>query len=422
MLRQLMVRDFRNLQKLDVDVPRAGFVIIGDNGHGKTNLLEAVSYLALFRSVRGARDTDVIRFGAPAFHVRAQLAPPSAVESVSIGYERATKRKKVTLDGVEQSRLSTALGALPSVCFSPGDATLVSGGPAERRYFLDVTLALAYPRYLQALQHYRAAVRQRNAALRSAHRGGVRPSTRPTMDDEARIAVWEPSLSRHGAVLAAMRRQWCETHAERFAAVCAAIGERSVAALRYATSTPSHDVVVNGVVVQNASVHETTGQDAAASGAVNAGDYDTVVRAESNYEASFAHAYAEAFQQQRTNEMRRGLTLVGPHRDDLALSLGHRELRTFGSAGQQRTAAIALRMLELETLRETLGAPPLLLLDDPFAELDARRSARILTLLEESGVGQVLMAVPRAEDIPAAFTKLERRVMRDGELQGMSHE
>lgn len=414
MLRQLMVRDFRNLQKLDVDVPRAGLVIIGDNGHGKTNLLEAVSYLALFRSVRGARDADVIRFGAPAFHVRAQLAPPSAVESVSVGYERATKRKKVTLDGVEQSRLSTALGALPSVCFSPGDATLVSGGPAERRYFLDVTLALAYPRYLQALQQYRAALRQRNAALRSAQRAGVRPSMRPTMDDEARIAVWEPSLSRHGAVLASMRRQWCEMHAERFAAVCAAIGERSVAALRYSTSTPAQDVAVQDVVVPDIVV-----PDVVPAGADNPPDDVPVVRAESNYEASFAHAYALAFQQQRTNEMRRGLTLVGSHRDDLALSLGHRELRTFGSAGQQRTAAIALRMLELETLRETLGAPPLLLLDDPFAELDARRSARILTLLEESGVGQVLMAVPRAEDIPAAFTKLERRVMQDGKL-GMS--
>ena len=107
---------------------------------------------------------------------------------------------------------------------------------------------------------------------------------------------------------------------------------------------------------------------------------------------------------------------MGPHRDELHLQLGGRDLRTFGSAGQQRSAAIALRLLELATLRDTLGYAPLLLLDDPFAELDLGRAGRVLDLLEDAGASQVLLAVPREEDIPPAFTRLERRTMCDGAL------
>lgn len=371
MLRRLVLRDFRNFEKLDVEIPASGLVIVGENGHGKTNLLEAISYLGLFRSVRGSRDVDVIRFGAPAFHVKAELDNAGTTDSASVAYERSTKRKKAMVHGVEQVKLSNALGALPSVCFSPVDVALVAGGPAERRHFLDITLALTNARYLQALQHYRAALRQRNAALRGAQRAGARAGGA----HDAAVSVWEPTLAQAGSVLAALRRAWCDAQAQRFSELCAAIGERTAVTMRY--------VGIDAEPVQH----------------------------------SLRDAYTVAFEQQRGNELRRGITLVGPHRDDLQLLLGARDLRTFGSNGQQRTAAIALRMLELATQRDAIGTPPLLLLDDPFAELDARRSARILALLEETGVGQVLLAVPRDEDIPAAFTRLERRTMQNGALQ-----
>ena len=376
MLRRLILRDFRNFEKLDVEVPEAGLVIVGENGHGKTNLLEAVSYLGLFRSIRGSRDVDAIRFGAPAFHVRADLVDAQIAESVSVGYERSTKRKKAVVHGVEQPKLSNALGALPSVCFSPVDVALVAGGPAERRHFLDVTLALTDARYLRALQHYRAALRQRNAALRAALRAGARPGGA----HDAHVSIWEPTLAQHGATLVALRRTWCDQLSERFSNLCEAIGERVRVTMRY-----------HGAELPSA--------------------------AASNGKFADATTYTEAFEQQRGRELRRGLTLVGPHRDDLQLLLGTRDLRTFGSNGQQRTAAIALRMLELATRREALDKPPLLLLDDPFAELDTKRSARILALLEEGGVGQVIVAVPRDVDIPAAFTRLERRSMINGSLQ-----
>ncbi len=376
MLARLVARDFRNFAQLDITLPTNGIAIVGDNGHGKTNLLEAVAYLSLLRSLRGARDVDVVRFGSTVFHVRAELHAPATFHSVAIGYDRAARRKRATLDGVEQPRLTAALGALPSVCFSPADVALVAGGPGERRRFLDVALALSSPPYLHALQQYRAALLRRNAVLRSAAREGSRSAS----TQDARVSVWEPALATHGGIVAAARQAFVQQHGATFEQLAVAIGERQPVGMRYVNST--------GV-----------GPEAAAS--------DPVAQAE---------VLAEALAVHRAQEMRRGLTLVGPHRDELQLLLGGRELRTFGSAGQQRSAAIALRLLELTTLRAAIGATPLLLLDDPFAELDAARAARVLALLEQTGVGQVLLAVPRVEDIPAAFTRLDRREMRDGVL------
>lgn len=375
MLVHVSARDYRNFTRLDVAVPPAGLVIVGENGHGKTNLLEAVAYLGLLRSFRGARDAEVIRFGAPAFHVRATLDAPSPWHTVSVGYERATRKKRAMLDGVEHPRLTHALGAVPSVEFSPADVSLVAGAPGERRRYLDVMLALSSPAYLQALQQYRGALLRRNAVLRQAQRDGARSA-----DHDARVSVWEPALAEHGGYVVAARQQFVRDHAERYADLCTAIGERQRALLRYSA----------------------VGGDNNAPAAT-----DPIAQQES---------LTRALAQQRSTELRRGVTLVGPHRDELQLQLGARDLRTFGSAGQQRSAAIALRLLELATLRAALGRAPLLLLDDPFAELDLGRAGRVLALLEDAGASQLLLAVPREEDIPEAYTRLERRTMIDGSM------
>jgi DNA replication and repair protein RecF len=140
--------------------------------------------------------------------------------------------------------------------------------------------------------------------------------------------------------------------------------------------------------------------------------YASVVPPQDDLRAALAHALAE----RRPVDIRRGLTHAGPHRDDLLLAIGGRELRTFGSAGQHRTAAIALRMVEAETLSDRRGGRPLILLDDPFAELDARRAAQIVDLLAREGLGQTILAVPRESDIPAGLPSLERRRIRAGEI------
>lgn len=380
-LESIAIRDFRNLERVDLEIPAEGIALIGDNGHGKTNFLEAIYYLQILRSVRDARDQDLTRFDANGFHISAIKrqteeyqpaagSPQPAATSlesgghqIAVGFDKASKRKKVTIDGASPRRLSDALGALPSVMFSPRDLELVSGAPSERRRYIDLVLALTDRKYLHALQHYRANLVRRNAALRDAARRGGGAT-----DD--RVAVWEPALAEHGTVLIEARAKWVEDSAAEFTRLSEMIGEQGRSAMRYispfAESEARHDVLL------------------------------------------------AAFEEKRGLDIKRGLTHVGPHRDDLELTLDGRELRLFGSAGQQRTAAIAMRMLEAATLRAHAGAEPILLLDDPFAELDTRRAARILELLQKGGLGQTLLAVPRESDIPAELIGLERWSIRNG--------
>src|SRR5687767_307166 len=356
-LERLRARDWRNIPHTDLQVPPDGVILVGDNGHGKTNILEAVAYFHLLRSARGARDVDCVRFGADGFHLAVECVVSGETRTAAVGFERATRRKRATRDDAETRPLSEALGSLPSVMVSPEDSVLVSGGPSERRRYLDVVLALTSRSYLAALQRYRGALLRRNAALRDGAQAGDA------------TAVWEETLAETGAVIASERRAWVDRFAPLFAERCAEIGERSAMAVRYASGIPGGDDSPDGL--------------------------------------------RSALERSRPADERRGVTLVGPHRDDLRLALAERPLATFGSAGQQRTAAFALRVLEATTLRERIGGSPLLLLDDPFIELDPGRSERIARLLIANGA-QAILAVPQGSPIPPALDQRPRWGVRDG--------
>ena len=369
-LARLVVRDFRNLANVELSPPSDGLVVVGDNGQGKTSLLEAIYYLQILRSVRGARDQDLVRFGAEGFFLSATIETDRCHE-IGVGFERAGNRKRVRVDGMVPERLSEALGTLPSVMFSPADVELAAGAPSARRRFLDIMLALTARGYLGALQRYRAALARRNAALRESARAG--------RGSAASVAVWEPSLAESGAVLVRERLAWVAAAAPAFERLCTELGEQSPVAMRYSCTLPG------------------------------AGDDP-------------ARMLASALEAKRPSDLRRGLTHVGPHRDDLAITIAGsdampRDLRTFGSAGQQRTAAIALRMLEARTFSERTGRAPVFLLDDPFAELDARRAANVLTLLTRDGLGQTILAVPREGDIPGSLTQLARARVTAGVVE-----
>jgi DNA replication and repair protein RecF len=350
-LARLSLRDFRNVADAEFDVPREGAVVVGDNGQGKTNLLEAMAYVGTLRSIRNARDRDLVRHDAVAFSLHAAVAGGGARDIV-IGVERTTGRKRVSLDGVVATRQVDALGTLPAVAWSPADVALVAGGPGDRRRFLDIMLALSSRPYLHALRLYRAALERRNATIRTAQRTGRGGDA---------IAAWEPALAEHGAVLVATRRAWTTARASEFTRLCDAMGEPGTTLLRYDS---------------------------------DAGDAPD--------------SLADKLRSERERDLQRGMTCVGPHRDDMTIAIDGRDARTFGSAGQQRTAAIALRLLEARTLRAESGSHPVLLLDDPFAELDAARTERALALFVSEQPGQVVLAVPRADQIPPEFQRLAR--------------
>jgi DNA replication and repair protein RecF len=352
--RELRLRQFRNFPDLTLTFPPAGVAVIGDNGAGKTNLLEALYYLGIFRSFRGAPDEQLVRFGAEAFHLRGLFENPStgATREIGAGYEVKSRRKRVTVDGAEPERIGDAIGHVAAVIFSPSDMALVAGPPAERRRFLDIVLSLAARGYLQALQRYRQVLRHRNALLKR----GATPAT---------LGPWDDALVEWGSRIIAPRAAWVATHAETFARRYREIGTTVSARLAYRPGISAEDDLTE--------------------------------------EAKVAEVFAAHLQRIAGRERDRAMTLAGPHRDDLTLLVegpdGLVDLREYGSGGQMRTAAIALRMVEAETLRAAKGRPPMILLDDVFAELDSGRSRRLLDMLDAEERGQVILTAPKESDV-----------------------
>lgn len=353
-LSTLALRRFRNLGSQDLEIPPEGVALVGDNAQGKSNFLEAIYYLETFRSFRGARDEQLVSFGEDVFRVAGTTLPGpcddgGAVE-VAAAFEHRGKRKKVSLDGKEPERLGDALGRLAAVIFSPADVELVSGGPRERRRFLDIVLSLNQPGYLQRLQEYRRTLVSRNAALKAGQPGPV-------------VAAWDPGLVRSGAEVVAARKSWIEGSTEAFGDFYLRVSREARARMTYRSSVPLRGA-------------ETTEQISEA----------------------FQNGLADGYDRDR----RLGTTGLGPHRDDVRFDLDFGDgldLRDFGSGGQRRTAALALRLVEARTIRERRCATPLILLDDVFAELDAGRSERVLEVMEGEDVGQVLLTAPRAADV-----------------------
>ncbi len=342
-------------------------MVVGPNGHGKTSLIEAAVYAQVFRSFRGAADRELARFGTDGFWIEAGAQTHGRPEgrTVSIGYDARTRTKRVKVDGVEPAAMGGAIGIVRAVVLSPADVALVAGGPKTRRRYLDVLLALTVAGYVDALARYRRALAQRARA-----RGGVE------------AGGFEDVLAESGAVIVAARRAWADRWSACYGEQAGAMGERGESRLAYLPRTDGG-----------------------------------------------ADALRRALEQSRSRDRELGQTTVGPHRDELRLTLDGRALRTYGSAGQQRTAALALRLLEAATLREAgggrgvgagEGGEPLVCLDDAFAELDTERCARLGALIERwSGQGaQVLAAVPRPADVPDAVASLPRWRVCDGRIEG----
>src|SRR5690606_9097747 len=195
MLTSFALSGFRNLADQRVDLPAAGMAVVADNGQGKTNFLEAIYYLEIFRSFRGAPDEQLVRFGADFFRVEGKLTIEGRTRTVAAALDRRARRKKVTVDGQEPQRLGDAIGSVGAVVFSPADVAIVAGSPAERRRFLDIVLSLAVPGYLEWLQRYRQVLLRRNALLREGA-------------PVERVGAWDAGLAEWGSRVIAARVRW----------------------------------------------------------------------------------------------------------------------------------------------------------------------------------------------------------------------
>ncbi|NIN72625.1 MAG: DNA replication and repair protein RecF [Gemmatimonadetes bacterium] len=371
-LQRLRLRNFRNFEDETVDFPERGAALIGDNGQGKTNLLEAVYYLEIFRSFRGARDEQLITFGCGHFRVEAQISAGADGEEVEVaaGYAREGRRKKVTVEGHEPERVAEAIGRVGAIVFTASDVEIVAGGPGARRRFLDIILSLVEPGYITALQRYRQVLAQRNGLLRD----DAGPSE---------LVAWNAGLVKEGSRIAEARARWVSARAPSFTRYYGAISGGQEAGIEYSPSIPAP-----------------------------AGAEPALAR------EGWAEAFHLEIERLAARERRRGVTLVGPHRDDLRFWVSGGPdavgLRGFGSAGQQRSAAVALRLVEAETLRAAHGGRPIVMLDDVFAELDPLRAERVAELFTAEDWGQVIVTSPKPSEFAFMGDSLTEYRVLDG--------
>jgi DNA replication and repair protein RecF len=347
-LLELTLSNFRNYEEASIACEDFN-LIVGPNAQGKTNLLEAILVVATTKSHRASGDDELVRHAADHFYVCTDVQAEAIRRRIEVAHV-AGGRKQVKLDGKVQRRFSNVLGQVKVVFFSPESLSLVKGGPDDRRRFLDMLVSQVRADYLQALQTYQNALRQRNALLRQI---------REAQSSSTLLDVWDVQLVEAGTALTMLRR---------------AASQELRPILRR-----QQEYLTRGA--------ETC--DLEYSPGVPWGGEVQALR----------DGFATALRDARDGDIARGGTSVGPQRDDLFLTVGGMEARRFASQGQQRTLTLALKLSELEWIQTTSGDTPLFLLDDVTSELDEMRTALLFERLHELPP-QVFMTTTRRELAP----------------------
>ena len=367
-LTSLRTVQWRNLADAEHELSPRVNVLVGGNGQGKTNFLEAVQYLALGRSHRGSRDDEIVRFGADHWFVRG-VGRGEREETLTIEAGFTPPRsKRIKVDAQPVARLSDLMGVLACVSFGPEDAELARGGPQHRRRWVDYAIAETSRSGLQSLSEYRRVVQQRAALLRDT-RGTASAAGATGGSAERNLDTWDAEQVRLGIEVMLRRVDALADLAPLVATAFARLGSGLRLRLRYAVHATgrSYDAESEIATLRE----ELTRGDAAA-------------------------AFRERMRDRRVAERARGTSLVGPHRDDIELVLDDRDVRRFGSQGQGRAAAIALKMAQAEFIGARRGEQPIVVLDDVFAELDEERARALWAFVSERH--QTFLAVPRRGD------------------------
>ena len=357
----LKLRDFRNYGEIELKPHPGVNILFGQNGSGKTNLLEAIHFCALGRSHRTSQDKEVVRKGAEAAAIGVQMRKSGVRMDVQVKLTPAEIRKKtIFVDRKRANRLSDLMGHVQCVIFSPEDLMLVKEGPSVRRRYLDMMLSQLSTGYFTALQQYQKALDQRNALLRDVKKGARM--------DHAMLDAFEQALANHAAVIIPLRRKMVARTAEAAQAEYAAISGRPHErfAMRYACCVPENsDVIAN---------------------------------------------FQDVLKKNRQEDMLRGGTSFGIHREDITLTLNDRDMKVFASQGQIRTAALSMKLAQLHVFRQETGEPPVLLLDDVMSELDMTRRTR---LLEEISGLQTFITCTDESDLEGCRERRSYQVSMD---------
>ncbi|MFD1860115.1 DNA replication/repair protein RecF [Aeromicrobium camelliae] len=373
---RLSLVDFRSYPSVDIELSPGATAFVGANGQGKTNLVEAIDYLSRMDSHRVSSDAPLVRAGAERAVVRADVVKEgrSALIELEITPGKAN-RARVNRNAVP--RIRDLVGTVRTIIFSPEDLALVKGDPSDRRRFLDGLLVLRTPRLAGVRADYERTLRQRNTLLKSA--GRRREVDLSTLD------IWDENLARIGGQLTAARLALLDALApyatRAYRAVAAAAAEdRQTVGLTYRSS--AHDL-------------DPSERDADA----------------------IAKSLMDHLEQRRRDELERGISLVGPHRDEVVLSIGDLPAKGYASHGESWSLALALKLAAFDLVRDD-GDDPILILDDVFAELDQRRREHLAELV--ASAEQVLVTAAVEDDVPEGLSG-RRFTVRSGEVTAHDH-
>ena len=328
---------FRNYENLHLELGEGIHILYGDNAQGKTNILEAICLASSNKSHRGAKDKEMIRFGAENAHIK-MLADKKGVEYRIDLHLKSGGNKGIAVNSVPVRKTRDFLGIINTVLFSPEDLQIVKEGPQERRKFIDTELCQLDKIYLNSFINYKKALEQRNQLLKDIY---FEPSLRETLD------IWDEQLLKYGTDLINLRKQF--------------IDDLKI------VIRPIHDRLSGGKEILEL-------------------DYEANVSSED---------FREELKKSREKDLKSKTSNVGPHRDDIAFMLNGLDARVYGSQGQQRTCALSLKMAEIEIVKERTGDSPVLLLDDVLSELDMNRQQY---LLESIGGIQTVITCTGLED------------------------
>ena len=398
----LHLKNFRNYADLTLALSSGINIFLGANAQGKTNILEAICYASLGRSHRTHQDSDLIRFSEPAGILQLAFSRRDVPSRIDIQLPRKGRRK-LLLNG-QSIRPKDLVGTLNTVLFSPEDLFLIKGAPAGRRHFLDSEISQASPAYYHELLTYNRLLQQRNTLLKRIRERHSAPNL---------LAPWDPQLAASAARITKKRQE-----AVKKLHMLANLMQRKISnskenlSLTYEIhgfennegNPPSRrELERNGTIFesQRGTIRNPLSRSVDSVGSPLApATKETSIPAQtppSNQVTSPLESwYNKRLEARRDLDILRGVTSVGPHRDDLAMTVNGIDLRAYGSQGQQRTGALALKLAELEFLRSETGEYPILLLDDVMSELDASRREALLAFLQREHIQTIITATDAA--------------------------